>query len=48
LVEPGAKRPDAEFLQQVVMKKCFFLNPEKILVHISAVLFKKTEKTAQL
>jgi len=33
---------------QVVMNKCFLLNPEKNLAHIRLVLFEKNAKTRTL
>jgi len=36
------------FSMQVVTIKCFFLNPEKKIAQICAVVFEKNAKTAQL
>jgi len=33
---------------QLVINKCFLLNPEKRLSHIRLVVFKKTQKTHTL
>jgi len=42
------KGPVQRFLKQVAMNKHFFLNGEKILVQIRAVVFGKNIKIAQL
>jgi len=40
----GFKGPVLRFSQQVVMNKCFLLDPEKNLLQISAVIFEKNVK----
>jgi len=47
-VAKSFKDPVQRFSQQVVLNKCFFLNPEKFLVQIRSVVSKKSVKTAYL